>query len=676
MRFIKFLVVILLLAAVGSVGAQDFGALYTTETVHCPDAIVNGPALTATGTEVEGETYSCGVVVVPENYDAPEGRIIELFYVKLHSSSESPAPDPLVYLAGGPGGSASHEIANFVVLYLNMLPIREQRDIIVYDQRGTGYSNYLGCAQFESTLGILLERNTNPDISATMASLQSDAMSDFALKGSLCGAMLTQLAGVDLAQYNSAVSAQDIAHVADALGYTGTYNLYGTSYGTRLAQYALRATPDRIRSVVMDGVSGVSVHNVTITFAKRFEVYLALFAQCEADEACNAAYPNLTQRFGTLLEELEASPLVFDPPLVVNPALVYPGGLPATVSQIDPAFFVTLAEMNNGTAGGGLAKWVPRMVMAAEARDADYFQSFLGVAQPPPEVQQVAGPANSDNVASFQAAQPLFQVPFNYVLNLAQIAASAAGSGLDIQWLSIVLGDFSARLNAGEDQASLMEDILYLSVLPNTGTTAQNLIDFANTHLSASAAEAANAVVGHMTRAEVRSTLWQISGVATNLSASPTSLAMAPGMQNAFNCADEVNFATLEQSQAYLDASPYPQLITVPMSFNEAAIAVCQSFPRPLDESVMEPVVSDTPALLYLEQLDIQTPVTWGRGVAETLSNSFTVEWRNMGHIAATHDDKGCAGTIAAAFLADPATQPDISCSQTDDYRLIFVLPQ
>ena len=135
--------------------------------------------------------------------------------------------------------------------------------------------------------------------------------------------MTRQLAGVDLGQYNSVVSAQDIAHLTDALGYTDGYDLYGTSYGTRLAQYAMRSTPEHVRSVVLDGVSGVSVPNIMWSFAKRFESYVALFQQCAADAACDAAYPDLATRFGALLDKLEQTPLVFDPPLVVNPQLTF-----------------------------------------------------------------------------------------------------------------------------------------------------------------------------------------------------------------------------------------------------------------------------------------------------------------------------------------------------------------
>ena len=148
--------------------AVEFGAVGTTETVPCPSELAAGAAFAEAGTEVEGETYSCGVVVVPENHDQPDGRTIELFYLKLHSASASPAGDPLVYLAGGPGSTGSYELTANPGLYKSMQPIRQDRDIIAYDQRGTGFSNYLLCAPFESTLGILQDRDTNPEISQTI----------------------------------------------------------------------------------------------------------------------------------------------------------------------------------------------------------------------------------------------------------------------------------------------------------------------------------------------------------------------------------------------------------------------------------------------------------------------------------------------------------------------------
>jgi hypothetical protein len=132
--------------------------------------------------------------------------------------------------------------------------------------------------------------------------------------------------------------------------------------------------------------------------------------------------------------------------------------------------------------------------------------------------------------------------------------------------------------------------------------------------------------------------MWSIQDVAMMLGTKPDARAFSDGMQTAFNCADQVAFTSLDVAQAYLDESPYPQLAAFPMAVNEQFLAACLSYPTPLDISVTEPVVSEIPTLLFLGHLDNETPISWGRSVAEGLSRSTVVEWKNQGHIAAAHD--------------------------------------
>ncbi len=117
MKINVFLLVLLGLALNAGVAAAQSDVkpeLYTATVIDCPSDILNGMAftdrdyasafgLTNLNGEVEGKTMECGIVTVPENYDKPDGRQIELFYMRLFSSSKSPAADPLIYLSGGPG---------------------------------------------------------------------------------------------------------------------------------------------------------------------------------------------------------------------------------------------------------------------------------------------------------------------------------------------------------------------------------------------------------------------------------------------------------------------------------------------------------------------------------------------------------------------------------------------
>lgn len=672
-----FLLALLALALnVGVAAAQgnDTVELYTATVVPCPSDVLNAAAFA--GGEVEGETLECGVVPVPENYAEPDGRTIELFYLKLRSSSLSPAPDPLVYLAGGPGGAGSFDVPANPLLYQNLNKVRERRDIIVYDQRGSGYSNYLLCAPFESALGILQDRDKSPEIAAAIENLQETELGVGygALRANLCGVVTRLLAGVDLTQYNSESSAQDIVQLVEALGYTDGYNLYGTSYGSRLAQSAMRSFPDGIRAVILDGPTGPAIPNTMWSSVKNVTPYVELFKQCAADRDCDAAYPNLAERFGALLDKLAETPLVFDPPLVVNPPLTIL--LPPVLNQIDADFFLRMAALNNIILNGGFASSMPRIIQAVEEGDVEFFRtSSLAASAAATQPVQTAGPVGTDLAPAFQADQPLYQAPFQTLLMVAQAASAAADAGFDSQWLSVVLSDLAARLQAGENQADLMEALLRLAVVPNMGTTAQNLIDYADGNLSPSAAADANAVVGQMTRNDVRRTLWSIQDVAMMLGSEPDTRSYSNGMQVAFNCADEVAFTSLDVAQAAVDGAAYPQLASVPMAVKEQFLASCLTYPTTLDRSVIDPVFSDIPALLFMGQLDNETPVTWGRAVAEGLSQSLVVEWRNQGHVAAAHDPQRCVGDIAAAFLDNPAREPDLTCAQSDAYKLKFALP-
>jgi hypothetical protein len=382
----------------------------------------------------------------------------------------------------------------------------------------------------------------------------------------------------------------------------------------------------------------------------------------------------LATRFGALLEKLQTTPLVFDPPIVTNPQLAF--ALPPVLDKIDPSFFVKLASLDNLVLDGGFAGVIPRMILAAEQEDADFFRSSGLSAKPSTEEQPPVVVQNPGDTKPLAVDQPLFAVPFTTLLALAQGVAAQADPGLDTQWISIALNDLAARFGAGEDQADLIEDLLNLAVLPNSGTTADLLTTFADQHLSESAAAAANAVVAAMSRNDVRSTMWGIQDVAMLLGSQPDARGDSRGMQSAFNCSDEIAFLDESVPQAYLDQSPYPQLVAFPIEVNRQFILSCLAYPTTLDKSVTEPVVSDILTLVYLGQLDTQTPVSWGREVAKGLSDATVVEWTNQGHIAATHDDKTCAGDIAAAFLDDPSTAPDLSCAVSDAYKVQFVLPQ
>ena len=167
-------------------------------------------------------TLSCGFVTVLENRDTPSWRTIELYVVRIEGKSRFLNRDPIIYLAGGPGGSATRAAQHFIdearFLYT-------ERDLVLFDQRGIGGSKpRLECPEFRHGNAELRHLELSPE---EKLQRRVDALMD-------CRKSLSAEQGIDVDTYNSASTAADVADIASAMGYD-SYNLYGSSYGTILA---------------------------------------------------------------------------------------------------------------------------------------------------------------------------------------------------------------------------------------------------------------------------------------------------------------------------------------------------------------------------------------------------------------------------------------------------------
>jgi pimeloyl-ACP methyl ester carboxylesterase len=237
--------------------------------------------------DLDDVDLECGYVTVPQDHSDPNSDTLWLAVTIIRSPGGASAPDPVVYLAGGPGGSATDDVEG----WLEQAFLKE-RDLILFDQRGTGYSEpSLNCVELEGESG-------DKDVDAAQECrdrLEAD--------------------GVDLTLYNSAQSAADLDMLRRALGYD-SWNLLGISYGTRLALTAMRDYPEGIRSVILDSVYPPEVDAYEQEAVNGARAIEALLAGCAADAACNAAYPDLEGRFYSLLSVLDEDPVeftVYDP---------------------------------------------------------------------------------------------------------------------------------------------------------------------------------------------------------------------------------------------------------------------------------------------------------------------------------------------------------------------------
>lgn len=239
-------------------------------------------------------SVDCGWIHIPS--DSPGVDPVRISFARFNAE-RADAADPVVYLHGGPGGAVL-ELADLLAPSI-VDPFIEGRDVIVYDQRGAGESSPLPLCREAWGLDTRFYAAGEPhaDIEkAYFASLRR------------CAERVERRDDLDLADYNSAVHADDLLDLIRALGYPSV-NLYGNSYGTRLAQTMLRDHPEPIRSVILSGVYPIEenlIGSVPETFRAALE---QVFAACTADPACASHLPDPWSALDTAVGQLDVDPV-------------------------------------------------------------------------------------------------------------------------------------------------------------------------------------------------------------------------------------------------------------------------------------------------------------------------------------------------------------------------------
>ncbi|EFL13766.1 alpha/beta hydrolase [Streptomyces sp. C] len=241
--------------------------------------------------EIEGAR--CGTLTVPENRAEPGSRTIKLGVAIVPAKAAQPKPDPIVWLAGGPGDDAVGEAKMAVDGGLN-----RDRDVILMSQRGTYSADpALTCPNVD-------------EFNARLVGLVYDAPSTEALHVQATKECRDRLAalGADLSAYNDIESAADLADLRTALGLK-EWNVFGISYGTHLALVYMRLHPEGIRAVGIDGILPPSRGGSTAAWSSARQGFDGLFKACAEQPACNSRYPDLKATFERLVRELEAKPV-------------------------------------------------------------------------------------------------------------------------------------------------------------------------------------------------------------------------------------------------------------------------------------------------------------------------------------------------------------------------------
>lgn len=230
----------------------------------------------------------CGTILRPLDPDGVEAGEIELRLAVIPALNLTPEPDPFVPIAGGPGQGAVQFYTTYSAAFEE---VRRNRDILLVDQRGTGASARMDCPIDNN----LVEGQYSVELTVEYTN-----------------ACLEQLP-FDARYFTTSVAVTDLEAVREALGYP-SLNLYGVSYGTRVAQHFARRYPGSTRTVVLDGVvpPQLSLGPEIATESQR--AIDNILARCAADISCNERFPSVAETFEKVVAELRRAPVLVSVP--------------------------------------------------------------------------------------------------------------------------------------------------------------------------------------------------------------------------------------------------------------------------------------------------------------------------------------------------------------------------
>lgn len=238
-----------------------------------------------------GENIQWGNLIVPENWESLKGEV-KIAYAVLNNKKSKNNFEAVVFIQGGPGASGTETIWQWV-----NHPIREYKDIILFDIRGTGLSEPRLCPDLGKKILEILSKNQKEEedekekINAVI-SCKTDLISK----------------GVDISSYNSLAIAKDMNALKASLGYK-KWSVYGVSYGTHVAQVYASNYPNDIESLILDS----PISSIGSYYEKNTDGFMSgllkVFKKCKDDPACNSSYKDLDTMFFDVIKDLEINPI-------------------------------------------------------------------------------------------------------------------------------------------------------------------------------------------------------------------------------------------------------------------------------------------------------------------------------------------------------------------------------
>lgn len=605
--------------------------------------------------EVEGVTAACGRFSVPEDHDKPDGRRIDLSFMVLKSHSTAPAADPVVYLHGGPGGGIVRD-PMLISRFLNEL--RDRRDIVAFDQRGvkTSAGPESRCYATVANPDTLVEAVSGDGTEARMMALGRKAIRD----------CLDEIAasGADIATINTLQNARDVEALMQALGYE-SYNIFGTSYGTKLGQEVMRSAPKGLRAVVLDSVWPVQVPMYDLMGLPLAENIRSVFALCADDAACAVAYPDLEARFWALYARLEASPL------------------PSPQGPVTGRTLTTLLIGRNsfGPGNQGITGYVPQMIAELEQGEVTTLVELSAhrLGGPATAATALAGLSGLDAEAHRFAEAALHlaemaEISERAVQN-ALVALEAArdrevrGTGL-VDVFDAALGDAAKALPNPAARLAFGSDYLLL----RTSDRSREALDaLMAKHFGSATLAGLRALTARMTADQIAQVFDRVgrdnSGI-DDMLVGQFDLQM-------FACQEDMEIngtTTIPVASARLRQEfgwPEDLIAELEKGMDMAMYGPCAEFERHPRPGMNDPVASDIPTLVLQGTLDTQTASSWGPMLVSTLPKGQLAMLPESGHGTFIFSD--CSRDMAAAFLDSPEAPVNTAC--TSDLVPGFHLP-
>ncbi|MFZ4807023.1 MAG: alpha/beta hydrolase [Hyphomicrobiaceae bacterium] len=523
-------------------------------------------------------------------------------------------------------------------------PWRSRRDIVVYDQRSAGISGgSVTCthALSENVVEIAKPKPAGASDSIPTADQMKRCVDELVQKN------------VPLAAYNTTQNALDLPLIVSSLGYKD-YNIYGISYGTKLALEVMRVAPQNIRSVIIDGVapSWVNLYN---SFAmKTDEAIQHVVDQCSADKACNEAYPELGRIFAETLDKAAKGQITFrgqkvPAPVVLAPVMSRNGKYDsASITGFIPAY---IYELWQGKEMPTVEKLVTVDFDKPRPTDAEILKtaSKLDAAQKA-LIQQLL-----DNAAIAERAR---QGSTRALEGLREANESATAFGpLARLFDSELAGAMTENMRGDQERLKrVLADYVTMQTAEPSKVRLQAFID---AHFAGRTRDRLAALIVGMSEREIEGSFAIIRrDTYTGLKPFTSGLYL-----DVYACQEDIPFNTFEGYKALTAKLKYPHIGALTDNMAKSFFEGCSPIKAQPRENWHVTVQSSIPTLSFGSLFDVQTPASWAKIAIEKMTNAQAFLIPEAGHAAVAYQP--CVGEMGVAFVDNPKRRFDNSCAES-----------